>query len=88
MWLKEFIKIIFGLGLFINAALFIPQAIKLYRAKNSEELSLMTFGGFCFFQTTTILYGIMIKDYLLIVGYGLSLLTCGIVTLMIILYRR
>lgn len=88
MWVKDLIEVIFSLGLFINAALFIPQAIKLYRKKDSKELSLLTFGGFLLIQLFIFLHGYLHKDYVLMIGYLFSLVTCGAVTLLIIMYRK
>ena len=85
--LEIIIETIFSLGLFINAALFIPQIIQLYKIKDSKGFSLITFVGFNITQLFIVLHGILHKDYLLIIGYLLSFFTCGIVTLMIIYYR-
>ena len=82
------IEAIFSLGLFINALLFIPQVINLYRIKNSQELSLTTFLGFNFVQLFTLLHGYLHHDYLLMIGMVFSLLTCGTVTVMIMLYSK
>lgn len=87
-FIAESIEVVFGLGLFINAALFIPQVVRIYQTKNSEGVSLLTFGGFCLIQTFTVLHGYLHKDYILILGYLLSLLACVTVTLLIIIYRR
>jgi MtN3 and saliva related transmembrane protein len=84
---KEFVDLIFSLGLFFNAALFVPQAITLLRRKNSGGLSLLTFAGFNVMQFFTALHGYLVKDYLLMTGFLLSFVTCGIVTLLILLYR-
>jgi MtN3 and saliva related transmembrane protein len=88
MWLITFIETVFSLGLFINACLFIPQILALYKVKNSQGFSLLTFAGFCLIQLFTILHGVIHLDYLLIVGFSLSLMTCGTLTLMILYYRR
>lgn len=88
MWLKDLVEFIFGLGLFLNAALFIPQIISLYKAKTAQGVSLLMFMGFNFIQLSTVLHGYYQNDYLLMIGYLLSLLTCGMVTSLIILYRR
>ena len=88
MVFQPIIETFFGLGLFINAVLFIPQAIKLYQQKDSSELSLTTFIGFNTIQLLTMLHGFIYKDYLLAVGYILSFITCGIVTMLIIIYRN
>jgi uncharacterized protein with PQ loop repeat len=37
--LKVIVDFIFGVGLFVNALLFIPQVIKLYKTKDSKDLS-------------------------------------------------
>lgn len=84
--LKYFIEIGFFLSLLANALLFVPQAIKLYRVKNAAGLSLLTFAGFNVIQLFTLLHGYIQKDYLLMIGYLLSLITCGVCTWMIIRY--
>jgi MtN3 and saliva related transmembrane protein len=88
MMLAELIRIIFGAGMFINAALFIPQAVRIIKIKNTEDLSLVTFTGFCLIQASAIAYGYVQHDLYLMFGYGLSLLTCGFVTLLIVFYRK
>ncbi len=82
------IETIFSLGLFINAGLFIPQIIKLYKTKNSKGFSLLTFGGFNIIQLFTVLHGFLHEDLLLIIGTTLSLVTCGCVSVMVVLYRE
>jgi MtN3 and saliva related transmembrane protein len=83
---KQFVDLVFSLGLFFNAALFVPQAIAVFRSKNSRGLSLFTFGGFNIMQFFTALHGYLVKDYLLMTGFLLSFLTCGIVTFFILYY--
>jgi uncharacterized protein with PQ loop repeat len=85
--LEPAIDFLFGFGLFINALLFIPQIIRLYRIKNSKDLSKITFIGFCFMQLSAILYGYLHHDWVITIGYGLSLITCGWTTILIIRYR-
>jgi len=41
--LKEVSDLVFGAGLFINACLFVPQAWRIYKTKNTESISLITF---------------------------------------------
>jgi len=81
------IETVFSLGLFINAILFIPQIFRLLKTKNSKSFSLTTFSGFCFIQIFTMLHGYLNKDNLLFYGTGLSLITCGIVTYLIVFFR-
>jgi MtN3 and saliva related transmembrane protein len=87
MWLNGFIEVIFSLGLFINALLFIPQIIKLYKTKDAIGFSLITFAGFNIIQLFTALHGFLHNDILLMLGNFISLCTCGIVTGMIIFYK-
>ncbi len=87
MQLIDTVEIIFSLGLFINAVLFIPQIIRLYKTKNSQGISLVTFGGFSIIQFFTVLHAYLHQDILLLLGFLLSLITCGIVTFLIIFYR-
>jgi len=88
MWIKAIIDFLFGIGMIANAALFIPQAWVIYKSKSAKNLSFATFAGFNFIQIFTALHGFMIKDYLLAGFMGLSFITCGMVTLMIFLYRN
>jgi len=85
--MREFVTLIFGLALLGNAALFVPQAIALWRKKSDEGVSLVTFGGFCILQIIGVVHGVYERDNSLIVGLGASFLTCGTVTLLTIVYR-
>lgn len=85
--LQQLVEFIFGIGLFINAALFIPQIFILLKHKRSDDVSLITFSGFCFIQAVTIIHGYFTQDILLMLGFGLSLITCGTVTGLIVYYR-
>ena len=86
--INYFIEIMFTFGLFFNAFLFIPQAIKILRTKNIKGISLVTFTGFNAMQFFTILHGFLKKDYLLMIGFSLSFIFCGFVTFLIISYRK
>lgn len=86
-WLTIFVNTVFSLSLGFNILLFVPQAIKVYKKKQSQELSLFTFLGFNIMQFFTAWHGYLVKDYILMLGFGLSFITCGIVTYLIILYR-
>ncbi len=84
---RQFVDLVFSLGLFFNAALFLPQVVALLRKKNAAGLSLITFAGFNVMQFFTALHGYLVKDYLLMIGFLLSFIMCGIVTCLILLYR-
>jgi MtN3 and saliva related transmembrane protein len=85
--LKQLVAVIFGLGLLCNALLFVPQAIAVWRKKTDVGISLLTFGGFSVLQAIGIVHGIYQHDVSLILGMAASLLSCGTVTLMTILFR-
>lgn len=83
----KLVEIGFGLSLFVNALLFIPQAIVLYQKKDASEISLFTFVGFVIMQALAVLHGLVVKDYLLMFGFLLSLLCCATVACLAIYYR-
>lgn len=85
--MKEIVAVIFGLGLFCNALLFVPQAIAVWRKKTDEGISLITFGGFSILQVVAIIHGVLQQDRALIFGMSASLLSCGTVTVLTLFYR-
>ena len=85
--MKEFVAIVFGLGLGCNALLFVPQIIAVWRKKSDEGISLVTFGGFSVLQIVGIVHGVYQRDLSLILGMAASLLTCGSVTSLTFYYR-
>jgi len=85
---KQIVAVIFGLGLLCNALLFVPQALAVWRQKSDEGVSLITFGGFSLLQAIGILHGIYQEDVSLILGMSASLLSCGTVTILTLVYRR
>ena len=85
--MKQIVAVIFGLGLLCNALLFVPQALAVWRKKSDEGISLITFGGFSVLQTIGIVHGLYQHDLSLTLGMAASLLTCGSVTCLTLLYR-
>jgi len=85
--MKEIVAVIFGLGLGCNALLFVPQVLAVWRKKSDEGISLITFGGFSVLQVVGIVHGVYQRDWSLILGMAASLLTCGTVTGLTIVYR-
>ena len=87
-YLEYVIELVFSIGLFLNAMLFVPQAIEIYKTKDVKGQSLITFVGFNLIQLFTIIHAYIHGDYLLLIGYLLSLITCGCVTALIIRYKK
>jgi MtN3 and saliva related transmembrane protein len=85
--MKEIVAVIFGLGLGCNALLFVPQVLAVWRKKSDEGISLITFGGFSVLQVVGIVHGVYQRDLSLILGMAASLMTCGSVTALTVLFR-
>lgn len=84
---KEIVDILYFLMLFLNAIIFVPQAYRLYKTKNSRHLSLITFLGFNILQVLAIINGIIYHDPAQEYGMIPSVFTCGAVVFLIVLYR-
>ena len=85
--MKEIVAWAFGLGLMGNAALFVPQALAVWRKKSDEGVSLITFGGFNILQAIGIVHGYYQGDKALMIGMIASIITCGMVTGLTLVYR-
>lgn len=86
--MKQIVATLFFLGLLCNAALFVPQIIKIVRSKSSQDVSILTFAGFCVLQLISIWHGFLQGDKYLIGGMLASLLSCGTLTALAIIYRK
>jgi MtN3 and saliva related transmembrane protein len=86
--MKQAVAFVFGLGMVLNAALFVPQAIHLWRTRTSQGVSIVSFAGFNTLQAIGALHGYFQHDYALMVGMLASLLTCGSVTLLAAHFSR
>lgn len=86
--MKEIVAFIFGLGMMLNAALFVPQAIHLWRTRTAEGVSIGSFAGFNSLQAIGVLHGYFQHDHALMIGMLVSLMTCGSVTVLAVRYSR
>lgn len=86
--MKQLVAYLFGAGLLVNAGLFVPQALKIFKTKSAKDVSLMTFGGFNLLQAIGILHGYLQGDPYLLVGMIASFIACGAVTGLGIMYRK
>lgn len=87
MLLRSLIEVFFSISLVANSLLFIPQVVKLLKAKNAKNVSLVTFAGFCLIQLSMVLHAYIGRDYLMLLGVLLSLIACGTVTVLIVYYN-
>jgi MtN3 and saliva related transmembrane protein len=85
--MKDLVAYIFGFGMILNAALFVPQAIKIWRTKTAEGVSVLSFAGFNTLQLIGVLHGYLQGDYALMTGMLASALTCGSVTVLAARYK-
>ena len=86
--MKDIIAVIFGMGLMANAGLFVIQAVKIVKNKSAKGVSTVTFAGFSILQITGILHGYFQNDMYLLTGMAASLLACGTVTILSIIYKN
>ena len=85
--MKAFVALVFGLGMVVNALLFLPQALAIVRARRAEGVSIVTFLGFNAMQAVGVLHGYLEKDWPLVIGMFASLITCGAVTVLAVMFR-
>jgi|GEM_PF-1570270 len=78
----------FGIGLIVNAMLYVPQIMRLYKEKGSRELSYLMFGGFWFLTLSQTIYGFFKHDWIMAWGNMLTMITCGTVVCLIYIYRK
>jgi len=85
---KEAVAYIFGLAMVLNAALFVPQVLHLWRTKTAHGISILSFAGFNTLQAIGALHGYFQHDRALMIGMLASLVTCGSVTVLAAHYSR
>ncbi len=88
MTLTQIVAVAFGLGLLVNASLFVPQAARILRSRSARDVSLITFGGFNLLQAVGIAHGYLQHDPYLMWGMVASFLACGAVTVSAVVYRH
>jgi MtN3 and saliva related transmembrane protein len=85
--MREIVAFVFGLGMVLNAALSVPQAVHLGRTKTAKGVSILSFAGFNALQAIEGLHGYFEHDYALMIGMVASLVTCVSVTGLAVRYR-
>jgi len=86
--MKEIVAYVFGFGMLINAALFVPQAWHIWKTKTAAGISVLSFVGFNTLQLIGAVHGYLQGDRALAGGMLASLLTCGAVTVLAAHYGR
>ncbi len=67
---------------------FVPQIRKMYRSKSSKDVSLGTLIQFCVGTGLWTIYGIYIKDLIVVIANVVSFITITIAIIVCIHYRR
>src|SRR5882724_3510494 len=86
--MRQAVAYIFGFGMLLNAGLFIPQVIHLWRTRTSQGVSILSFAGFNTLQAIGAVHGYFEHDWALTIGMLASLLTCGAVTVLAAYFTR
>ncbi len=82
----DIITIGFEFALLLNGLIVIPQIIKIIQTKNAKNLSFLTFFGFWILQIMMILHGYFHNDLTLAIGMILSVITTGILVILILVH--
>lgn len=86
--MQQVVAWLFGTGLVMNALVFVPQALRIHRARNASGVSILTFAAFNAMQVVGTLHGYLQNDPVLMLGMFASLVTCGSVTVLAWLHRE
>jgi MtN3 and saliva related transmembrane protein len=79
-----------GLGLLaggLTTAAFVPQVTKIWRSKSAEDVSLKMFVAFCLGVGLWLTYGVIKKDWAIILTNGVTLLLALAILAMKIKYK-
>jgi MtN3 and saliva related transmembrane protein len=79
---KDVIAALFGFGMAINACLFVPQALRLWKTRDAKGISIVSFAGFNALQFVGALHGYFQGDHALMIGMIATPITCGSITLL------
>ncbi len=66
----------------------LPQAYKIYKNKNSKNVSILTYAIFLIGSVIWLIYGINIKNFPIIITYGFGSVSAFFVLIGIIRYRN
>jgi MtN3 and saliva related transmembrane protein len=66
----------------INACLFVPQALRLWKTRDAKGISIVSFAGFNALQFVGALHGYFQGNHELMVGMVATLVTCGSIMLL------
>ena len=83
----SFIIYIGFLAAILTTIAFLPQVIKTWKTKKTEDVSLITFSILCLGVFLWLVYGLIIKDFPLIVANGITLILVFIILFFKLKYK-
>ena len=66
----------------MTTAAFLPQAIKIWRTRQTRDISLATFTVLCLGIVLWLVYGFLKQDLPLLIGNGITLILAGTILVM------
>jgi MtN3 and saliva related transmembrane protein len=81
---------IVGLGLLaggLTTASFVPQVAKIWKTKSAEDVSLTMFVAFCIGVCLWLIYGVIKKDWAILITNGVTLILGLAILVMKIKYK-
>lgn len=85
--MHHFIEVAATIMGFVMSLGYYPQAWKMYKTKRSDDISLSTFLILGLGTTTWLLYGIVLRDIPIILGFALGVIGSWTVLFLAIRYR-
>jgi len=85
---KMFWKLIGVIAAGLTSFAFIPQVLKMYTTRSAKDISLVTLIQLSLGVSLWIIYGIYLKDYIIIVANAVTLLTLLSALFLYHKYRR
>ena len=71
----------------MTTAAFLPQAIKIWRTRQTRDISLATFTVLCLGIVLWLVYGFLKQDLPLLIGNGITLILAGTILVMKLRYK-
>lgn len=84
----EIFKVIVTLMGVLMSLAYYPQAYKIWKNKSAANISISTFVVFALGTLTWLIYGVLVKDVVIIAGFGVGVVGSWTVLTLSILYKK
>jgi MtN3 and saliva related transmembrane protein len=85
MTLLAYLASFFGVAMAISN---IPQAYRIFKRKSGGDVSIITYSMLTIGSLVWLLYGIELRQFPIIVSYGIGILSCLTVAVGSVVYRK